>query len=244
MAVRHLKIAKFAPRQPKGRGAQFVHAALRAQILRMELRPGAKLDEAGLVKAFGVSRTPVREALIRLASERLVFLLPNRGAQVAPLDLVETAQYFEAFDLTQRVVNHWAALRRTEADLSAIRRARDAFDRAVQNEDPEGIVGSNFDLHLAIAVAARNTHFEATLRRLLEHGMRLCWLWYTDFSQDLVRRDMIKSCAEHHEIVQAIESQDAHRADALGHLHTESFRERLKEHLDENLAPQIRVATG
>lgn len=244
MTARQVKIANFPARQPKGRGAQFVHAALRDRILRMELRPGAKLDEAGLVKTFGVSRTPVREALIRLASERLVFLLPNHGAQVAPLDLLETAQYFEAFDLTQRVVNHWAALRRTESDLDAIQRGRDAFDRAVERKNPHGIVLSNFDLHMAIAVAARNTHFEATLRRLLEHGMRLCWLWYTDFSQDLVQRDMMKSCAEHHEIVEAIKAQDAQRADALGHLHTESFRERLKEHLAGNLAPQIKLAGG
>lgn len=244
MTARNLKIAKFPTRQPKGRGAQFVHTALRARILRMELRPGAKLDEAGLVEAFGVSRTPVREALIRLASERLVFLLPNHGAQVAPLDLLDTAQYFEAFDLMQRTVNHWAALRRTDKDLDAIQRACDAFDRAVERENPEGIVSSNFNLHLAIAVAARNAHVEATLRRLLEHGMRLCWLWYKDFSQELVRRDMTNSCAEHREIVEAIRAQDAQRADALGHLHTESFRARLKEHLDGNLAPQIKVAAG
>jgi DNA-binding GntR family transcriptional regulator len=243
MVARNLKIAKFPVRQPKGRGAQFVHAALRARILRMELRPGAKLDEAGLVQAFGVSRTPVREALIRLAAERLVFLLPNQGAQVAPLDLVETAQYFEAFDLMQRTVNHWAALRRTGSDLAAIERARDAFDRAVRREDPEGIVSSNFDLHTAIAAAARNTHIEATLRRLLEHGMRLCWLWYTDFAQEIVRRDMSNSCTEHHDIVEAIRAQDARRADTLGHLHTESFRARLKEHLDANLAPQIELAS-
>src|SRR5262249_5817709 len=139
--------------------------------------------------------------------------------------------------------NHWAALRRTENDLAAIERFRDAFDRAVRREDPEGIVSTNFDLHIAIAAAARNTHVEATLRRLLEHGMRLCWLWYMDFEQEVVRRDMTRSCTEHHDIVEAIRAQDARRADMLGHAHTESFRDRLKEHLDGNLSPRIEIAS-
>jgi DNA-binding GntR family transcriptional regulator len=81
--------------------------ALRNEILHLALKPGAKLDEMGLVRKFGISRTPVREALIRLASEGLVFLLPNRGAQVAPLDLVDIAHYFEALELLQCAVNHW-----------------------------------------------------------------------------------------------------------------------------------------
>jgi DNA-binding GntR family transcriptional regulator len=239
MKVRKLNIAKFPVRQPKGRGAQFVHTALRQKILSLELRPGAKLDEAALVHSFGVSRTPVREAIIRLAADGLVFILPNRGAQVAPLDLSETAQFFEAFELNQRVVNHLAALRRTEADLDRIRRARDEFDAAVKRDDPASLVSSNFELHMAIAQAARNTHVETTLRRLLEHGMRLCWIWYKDFPQPLVRKDMDNSCQEHDDMVTAIETRDAARADALGKDHTDSFRVRIKDYLDQSLSSQI-----
>ncbi|MBM3597657.1 MAG: GntR family transcriptional regulator [Alphaproteobacteria bacterium] len=239
MKVRKLNVTKLPVRQPKGRGAQFVHTALRQKILSLELRPGAKLDEAALVQSFGVSRTPVREAIIRLAADGLVFILPNRGAQVAPLDLSETAQFFEAFELNQRVVNHLAALRRTEADLDRIRRARDEFDSAVKRDDPTGLVSANFDLHMAIAQAARNTHVETTLRRLLEHGMRLCWIWYKDFPQPLVRKDMDNSCQEHDDMVAAIEARDAGRADALGKVHTDSFRVRIKDYLDQSLSSQI-----
>jgi hypothetical protein len=106
-----------------------VHVALRDEILHLALKPGAKLDEMGLVRKFGISRTPVREALIRLASEGLVFLLPNRGAQVAPLDLVDIAHFFEALELMQCAVNHWAAAA-APTDLVEIRRQRDAFRRA------------------------------------------------------------------------------------------------------------------
>jgi DNA-binding GntR family transcriptional regulator len=241
MKLRKLYVAKFPARQPKGRGAPFVHAALRQKILSLELRPGAKLDEAALVRGFGVSRTPVREAIIRLAADGLVFILPNRGAQVAPLDLGETAQFFEAFELTQRVVNHLAALRRTDRDLETIRAARDAFAAAVESNDAAGLVATNFDLHMAIAAAARNGHIETSLRRLLEHGMRLCWLWYKDFPQPVVRRDMDNSCREHDDMVAAIEARDAARADALGRVHTDSFRARIKDYLDQSLSSHIAV---
>ncbi len=56
------------------------------------------------MESFGLSRTPVREALIRLAADGLVVLLPDRGAQVAPVDLADFPRYVEAFDLVQRAV--------------------------------------------------------------------------------------------------------------------------------------------
>ena len=72
---------------PRGAGAQTVFEALRARILALQLPPGADIEEAALVREFDLSRTPVREALIQLASHGLVQLVPNRGARVATLDL-------------------------------------------------------------------------------------------------------------------------------------------------------------
>src|SRR5215813_423426 len=169
-------------RPPKGRGAANVHLALRDEILHLALRPGEKLDEMGLVRKFGISRTPVREALIRLASEGLVFLLPNRGAQVAPLDLVDIAHFFEALELLQCAVNHWAARRRTEEDLAEIRRQRDAFRRAAAKYSQSGMMETNRDLHAAIAKAAHNPHVEAPFIGLLNHGMRLNWICLDHFN--------------------------------------------------------------
>ena len=65
--------------RPKGTGTQRVYARVREQILQLDLPPGADVNEAGLEAEFGVSRTPVREALIRLASEGLITLLAQPG---------------------------------------------------------------------------------------------------------------------------------------------------------------------
>jgi DNA-binding GntR family transcriptional regulator len=242
MKVQKLRVAGASVRKPRGRGAQAVYGTLRDQILRLELAPGAKLDEAALVRDLGVSRTPLREAIVRLAAEGLVFLLPNHGAQVAPLDLTATAQYFEAFDLVQRVANHWAALRHTDADLVQIKQACKRFNDAAKRTDRAEAIKANYELHAAIAVAARNAHIEVTMRRLLENGMRLCWLWYKNFSSKQLVDDMSRSCMEHNAIVAAIEARDAAQAESLAHVHNESFRERMKEYLDNSLAPAVSVS--
>lgn len=241
MTAATVGLVRRLPRQPKGNGARSACGVLRERILRLQILPGAKLDEASLVAEFGISRTPLREAIVRLSAEGLVELLPNRGARVAPLDLIDTVQFFEAFDLMQRTVNHWAAIRRTESDLDAIRRGRDAFESATSRRDIAGSVETNRQLHMAIAAAARNSHVEVTLHRLLEHGTRLCWVWYTHFPPPEVNNDIDVSCREHREIVAAIEAGDAERADQLGHLHTETFRARMKDFLLESLSTAIRL---
>lgn len=69
----------------KGGSSELAYRALMQEIVSFTLVPGEDLDEATLVGRLGVSRTPVREALVRLAAEGLVQLVPNRGARVAPM---------------------------------------------------------------------------------------------------------------------------------------------------------------
>ncbi len=231
-------------RPPKGRGASNVHVALRNEILHLGLKPGAKLDEMGLVRKFGISRTPVREALIRLAAEGLVFLLPNRGAQVAPLDLVDIAHYFEALELLQSAVNHWAARRRTPEDLVEICRLRDAFRKAAERYDQAAMIELNRDLHAAIARAAQNPHVEAPFLALLNHGMRLNWICLDRLVAGDLDKHLKRACIEHDQIVRVIEKGDAAGAERMARLHTDTFRQRLKDFLSDSLAAEIHLRSG
>ena len=104
----------------RGTGATYVYDTLRQEILCLALRPGALLDEVGLAARFSMSRSPVREALIRLASERLVLMLPNRSTIVAPFDIESLPRYLDALSLMQRITARLAALERTDDDLIAI----------------------------------------------------------------------------------------------------------------------------
>src|SRR5947209_4240041 len=108
----------------KGTGVLHAYGQLRERILHLEIPPGTNLDEVGYAKMLGISRTPVRQAFIQLGAEGLVDLLPNRSARVTPVDLPRVREFFEAFNLVQRAVTHWAARRRTKPALALIDQQR------------------------------------------------------------------------------------------------------------------------
>ena len=76
-----------ASKRPKGSGTRWAYDTIRGKILSLDFAPGQALDEQELLASLGLSRTPIREALIQLAAEGLVEMLPNRGAKVARIDL-------------------------------------------------------------------------------------------------------------------------------------------------------------
>jgi DNA-binding GntR family transcriptional regulator len=159
--------------RPKGTGSQRIYEVLRERILALEMSPGSGIDESALVGEFGVSRTPVREALIRLSTDGLVTLLPNRGASVSPLDIDEIPELLEAMELCLRVTSRWAAIRRTDVDLVAMRDQQTALAKASQRDDYVAMSEANSAFHLAIARSARNRHFIKLYRGLLPQYHRL-----------------------------------------------------------------------
>ena len=242
MDARNTTVEKDPVRQPRGQGVQYVYERLRDRIWRLDLRPGSKLDEASIVRSLGVSRTPVREAIVRLASEQLVTLLPNRGAQVAPLDLLDLAQYFEALELSHRAIQHWAALRRTDPDLAEMRATRDAYRQAARSLDPVAMSETNRDFHLVIAAAGRNRYFQSVAYQLSIQGMRLSWIWYNNFAYGDPNKDIDRTLEEHDRIVEAIEARDAERADQLAFEHVDAFRHRLINQLGATLGGAVKIS--
>ncbi len=138
----------------RGANTARIYHELRRRILNLDLAPGADLDEMALANAFNISRTPLREALNRLASEQLVVISPNRGASVAPLTLTDFPAFIESLALAQSAVNAFAAMRRSDQDLAAIAAAADAFEAALEDEGV-ALTEANRAFRSAIAEAAR-----------------------------------------------------------------------------------------
>ncbi len=177
--------------QPKPTGARIVYESLRRAIISVQLAPGEALEELQLCKTYRVSRTPVREALIRLASEDLVELEPNRGAKVAALQFVDVVDHYEAMDIFQPLICHFAAVRRTSHDLAAIRNCIDKFRQALAQKNAETIILANFNLHGAIAAACHNRSLEKAYRRMLTDKLRIAQQGMrasTDAADELARR--------------------------------------------------------
>jgi len=220
----------------KRHGGRYIYEELRRQILTLQLKPGAQLDEVSLAAQFGVSRSPVRDALARLISEGLVTILPNRTTLVTPFEIEEFPNYIAALDLTQRAVTRLAALNRTDKDLQRIRQANNAYIEALGQGSFEAMSELNKRFHMEIAKAGHNPYLTSYYERLLGEGQRLLHLHF-DFivsSQSLTRADQ-----DHDSIIEAIANQQADLAEEASHEHTILFRDRFLEFMKQNLTKAI-----
>lgn len=226
--------------RPKGTGSQTVYADLQRRILRLELPPGADLDEQTLVRQFKLSRTPVREALIRLAHEELVELVPNRGARVAHLHFHEVAEIFDALEIGLRVTSRWAAIRCTPDQLATIRGFSRDFATAAANDDFHGMTEANRDYHIAIAEAAGNRHLTRMLASLLSATFRYGYMTLArgDTIVDAFPGGFPEIIQEHEEMIALIVAGDADAADRLAGQHIRLFRGKVLELLNVNPAKE------
>lgn len=228
----------------KETGTTRVYQTLRNEILTMKLAPGTHLDELGVAERFSVSRSPVREALVRLSAEGLVTILPNRGNVVTPIDFQRVPEFLDALDLLQRVTHRLAAVHRTADDIRAIVAAHKAYLKGIAESIKTGdslpMIERNYDFHMTIAKAGRNAYFADLYRRLLDEGRRMLHLHlkYKALDPNISPEGM---AVHHTELVQAIEEGDADRAEAWAHEHATQFKGRFMEYLDRNLTAQIPV---
>jgi DNA-binding GntR family transcriptional regulator len=227
-----------APARVRGLGAQRVYHELRQSILDLTLEPGSPLDEVGLSEQFGMSRSPIREALVRLSAEGLVTTLPNRNTIVSAIDFVHLPVYFEALTLMYRVTTRSAAVHRRAGDLATIRKLQLAYAEAVENRDALMMIQSNRDFHVAIAVVAGNSYFTNLFSRLLDEGRRILRLYYQSFD-DVLPRQYVD---EHEGMVAAIEAGDAELADRLSAEHAAQIVRQIQSYIVRNSASPIRLS--
>ena len=176
------------------------------QIATGALPPGSSLDEATLVEQHGVSRTPVREALIQLAAEGLIEIRPRRGAVVTSIGPTRLSEMFEVMAELEAMCGRLAARRMTDAERKALLTAHQACEDARANDDSDAYFYCNEQFHSAIYAGSHNTFLieqAQALQRRLRPYRRL---------QLRVRNRMGVSFKEHLGVVQAIAAGDAEAA--------------------------------
>lgn len=219
------------PRRIKGTGVKYAYETLRDEILALTLQPGVVLDETALAERFGMSRSPVREAIIRLAGDDLVVTLSNRSTVVAPIDVQSFPKYVEALDIAQRMNTRLAAELRTDPDLRAIARRQREFVSAVGKGEHLAMSEANMSFHMAIAQAGRNPYLAAFYERLLNQGRRMLHLHFAYLEQG---NEGVLLTDEHDDMLAAIRDRDVARADALAHAHTRQFRDNFIQFMKQN----------
>ena len=227
-------------------GSQLVYDALRYAIISLAIEPGSVLEETALCRQYKVSRTPVREALIRLSSEGLVELEPNRGARVATLQFIDVVDHYEAMEIFQPITCHFAAVRSSPADIKAIKAQLAKFCAAVERHDYEGIIRFNYDLHSSIATASHNRCVERGYRQMLADKLRIAQHGLPSAS-----RNRAAALAERfsgtvrisRRLVEAIARGEAQEAEQIARELNEYVRTQVVAHFSVDLAHRVALPT-
>ncbi len=201
--------------------ADEVYYRLRTDILELNLRPGDQLDEDQLASKYGVSRTPVREALRRLGTDGLVTLRPRRGAYVAEISLREIWEIEQICELVEPFAAYHAAGQMSSAIIDDLRNEMNELDiDNPQRDDYIRYMQLDVCFHREILDAAGNTIIRDMVTHLYRRMNAVRLIANTHrFNQ---------SINEHRAILNAIEDGDgtaAHEA-ALHHIRQRAYRQR------------------
>ncbi|MEM7488475.1 MAG: GntR family transcriptional regulator [Pseudomonadota bacterium] len=197
---------------------------LRDLVVEGVLKPGEKIAEVQLCEAFGVSRTPLREALKVLASEGLVALQAGRGARVTEITTEELAEVFPVMAALEQLVGELAAERLDDAAIAAIQARHDDMVAAFQNGDRKAYFEANQDIHGALVEGAGNAVLAAQHRTLATRIRRARFM--ANLSEARWRQAI-----EEHEAMMAL--LHARRGTELGAL--------MKTHMMKKFAAHLRV---
>lgn len=236
--------ARPAKKRVRGSGADTVYEELRRDILSLRMEPGTLLDETELAARFNLSRSPIREALIRLSAEGLVQTLRNRSSIVAPFDVAAIPSFLDATELLYRLTTRLAAANCKPSQLASILAIHREHSAATKRGDMAAMIRLNRDFHLEIARASGNSLYVTWMRQVLDQGQRILGLYLHDVA-DRVDEDLERHWLDtHYAIVRAIENQDADAAEVAARKDFETLSTRMQEQFSARpsaamtLAPQ------
>jgi len=216
-------------RRPRGTGASYVYDSLKAQILDLALQPSTLLDETELSLQFGVSRSPVREALIRLSAEGLVQNLRNRTSIVAPFDVAHLPAFFDAMMLLYRLSARMAAAHVDATRIEHLRSTQREHEAAIAHGDMKAIVRLNRQFHVGIAEMSGNSFIVRWMEELLDQGQRVLRL-YARHQDDRLSVDVLKA---HRDMIAAIAAGDVDCAEAAGRADASTMIEEFRKTLSD-----------
>lgn len=204
---------------------QEVAERLRERIFSHELPPGSWVDEQALADDYGISRTPLREALKVLASEGLVTLKPRRGCYVTEISERDLDEIFNVMALLEGQCALLSARKATDADLARLREIHDTLEQAAAADDIDNFFDANQAFHLLLQQLADNRWLQQViedLRKVIKLSRH-----YSLFSEGRLEQ----SLAEHRDLLAALTARDAERAEQI-----------MREHLLSGRRALVRIA--
>jgi DNA-binding GntR family transcriptional regulator len=203
-----------------GNSSVVVAEAIRQAIVDGGLAPGARLKEEELARELGLSRTPVREALLVLQAEGLVDAAPNRGATVRVHDAQDLDDLYQLRALLEGYAARKAAAHATEDLVRMLWSSCVRFEE-LSDGDVRALVKENFVFHNAILEAAGSARVAGMVRKVTELPLVYkSYIWYSPEQRRI-------SAHYHRQITRALESRDGERAELVMKEHVFEARDLL-----------------
>jgi len=203
------------------------YQALKTAILTLDLHPGADLDEASLSAEFGLSRTPLRDVLRRLAGEGYVDLRQNRGARVSEMSHTSLRDFFLAAPMIYGAILRLAAENARPDQIEALKSTQTRFRDVLQHGSARDRALVNNRFHEITGDMAGNIYLLPSFQRLLIDHARISMTFYRPRDAAMARN--VDDAADQHDaIIAAIEAGDAETATELATRHWNLSRNQIE----------------
>ena len=194
---------------------------LRNAIIDGTLNPGQRLKEEELARSLGISRTPVREALVMLQAEGLIDASPNRGAMVRSHSSAELDDLYQLRALLEAHAARRGAARATDELITELWASCERFDGLIAKGKVNDLVQENFVFHSLILDAAASDRLSSIVRMVTDLPLVYrSYIWYSEEQRRI-------SLHYHQQIARALEARDGERADLLMKEHVYEARDVL-----------------
>jgi len=220
--AQHSTVTGSQPAEPLSLADQ-AYRAIRDQLVRLEIRPGAPINEDHLSASLRLGRTPVREALKRLELERLVVAYPRRGTFATDVNVTDLAHLFEVRQLLEPAAAASAARHATAADRATFSALIEDLESGSRlHEPPGGLMDLDMRVHRAVYAATHNPYLEDTLVRYDSLATRI-WCLFLDRLTG-----MAGHVGEHGPLLRAVIAADTDKAAELARRHVTEFEAAIR----------------
>jgi DNA-binding GntR family transcriptional regulator len=204
---------------------QEIYDKLRSDILSCSLLPGEEFREGELVEKFGVSKSPIRDALQRLELEGLVEITPRRGHRVAPISVADAQDMLDMREILEAGALRLAIDRASDTELKLL----DNF-RAADTDDLGAFADYNRRFHRTLCDVSQNQRIATSMALLMENYDRLCIVSLTS-TRDL-EGGMEEALTDHISIIEALQTRNVAAAVRASRRHTKKSRGKIMRGLE------------
>ena len=206
--------------------SEVAYARILERIVSLEMPPGSVVNEARLRDELGIGRTPIRDALQRLARENLVKSVPHRGTFVTDVNLTDLARITEVRVVLEAHAARLATEKLAAADRESIEELLELLARGYVT-DQRDLMQLDQRIHRTVYRAARNPFLESTLERYFNLSLRL---WYLVLDREVRLREAVD---EHVELLRAILGGDGELSETIMRKHVTGFEHEIRKVLVE-----------